>query len=176
MTTGGEPAPRHGRRRTASRGAWLVVAAALFLVVATTVARRTPGGAGDPLPDLPPAVEAPEVDDPADPAAVVATGESLWLQYCAACHDVRPGGTPTLGPALVSREYLAFANDRRIDSLLVHGVPGTAMLGWGGRRGGMLRDTQVRALTAYLRSKEASAPSVPGWKDGWRRARKERPR
>lgn len=171
MTAGGEPAPRDGRRRTAWRGAWLVVPLALLLVGAAIVARRTPGGEDDSLPDLPPPARVLETDD-----VTAAAGEALWLQYCAACHDVRAGGTPALGPALVSREYLAFADDRRIDSLIVHGVPGTAMPGWGKRRGGLLRDTQVHALTAYLRSKEASAQSVPGWKDGWRRARKERPR
>jgi len=99
-------------------------------------------------------------------APTIASGQALWTQFCASCHEVPPGAQRGLGPRLVSREYLEFASDERMDSLITYGVAGTTMLGWGKARSGMLDDTQVRSLILYLRSKKANAPSDPQWSTG----------
>lgn len=102
----------------------------------------------------------------ATPAPSSAKGATLWGQYCAACHVAPSGTQQRLAPILISREYLTFATDQRIDSLISHGVPGTTMLGWGKGSSGMLDVTQVQSVVAYLRSMQASAPTDPKWKEG----------
>ena len=71
-----------------------------------------------------------------------------------------------LAPRLISREYLTFATDARLDSIINAGVPGTTMLGWGKGSAGMLDATQIRSLIYFLRAQQASAPSDPKWKEG----------
>lgn len=100
--------------------------------------------------------------------ALARTGEGLWNRYCVACHVAPTGATRPLGPVLLARDYLDFATDERIDSLIVHGVPGTAMAAWGGARGGLLGKDEVSALVAYLRTQQVHAPQVPSWREGRR--------
>lgn len=100
------------------------------------------------------------------PAPSAAKGATLWEQFCAACHVVPSGAQQPLAPILISREYLGFATDQRLDSTISQGVAGTTMLGWGKGSSGMLDATQVQSLILYLRSMEASAPSDTKWKEG----------
>jgi mono/diheme cytochrome c family protein len=95
-------------------------------------------------------------------------GESTWGQFCFSCHVVPRGAAAALGPVLISREYLEFATDQRLDSLITRGVPGTTMIGWGRGGGGMLNPSQVQDVIAFLRARQATAPSDPGWKGGRR--------
>ncbi|HEX4934395.1 MAG TPA: cytochrome c [Gemmatimonadaceae bacterium] len=99
-------------------------------------------------------------------APTVASGQALWTQFCASCHVMPAGADKALGPVLISREYLAFATNARLDSLITYGIPGTTMLGWGKGASGTLDETQVRSLIYYLRAQEATAPSDPKWKEG----------
>jgi len=108
---------------------------------------------------------APTIESAATRAA---RGESTWGQFCFSCHVVPKGAAAALGPVLLSREYLAFATDQRIDSLITRGIPGTTMIGWGKGGGGMLNPSQVQDLIAFLRARQGSAPSDPGWKGGRR--------
>lgn len=105
---------------------------------------------------------------PESDAVRAARGETIWGQFCFSCHVVPRGASAALGPVLLSREYLAFATDQRIDSLITKGIPGTTMIGWGKGGGGMLNAAQVRDVIAFLRSRQPSAPSDPGWKGGRR--------
>ncbi len=132
---------------------WFAVTA--LVLVALGIAMRSPGGRSAAL-------------APSAPAAFpsVATGKTLWGQFCASCHLPQVGVRQPLGPVLVSREYLAFATDQRLDSIISHGVAGTTMLGWGKGSSGMLNVTQVQSLVAYLRAMQPSAPSDPKWKEG----------
>lgn len=103
---------------------------------------------------------------PSTPAPSVAKGATLWGQFCVACHVAPSGAQQLLAPILISREYLAFATDQRLDSIISRGVAGTTMLGWGKGSSGMLDVTQVQSLVAYLRAMQPSAPSDPKWKEG----------
>lgn len=120
-------------------------------------ARAAEGRGGGPPSDATPArTEAP----------TAAKGQTLWGSYCASCHVPPPGMTTALAPRLISREYLTFATDARLDSIINAGVPGTTMLGWGKGSAGMLDATQIRSLIYFLRAQQASAPSDPKWKEG----------
>ncbi|MBK6457315.1 MAG: c-type cytochrome [Gemmatimonadetes bacterium] len=118
---------------------------------------RRGGGPGAPPPGAPPLrTEAP----------TIAKGQTLWGSYCASCHVPVPGMAKGLAPLLISREYLQFATDERVDSIITVGVPGTTMLGWGKGSAGMLDATQIRSLILFLRAQQATAPSDPTWKEG----------
>lgn len=113
-----------------------------------------PGGAPSAAPEM--RTEAP----------TAAKGQTLWGSYCASCHVPPPGMATGLAPRLISSEYLAFATDARLDSIITAGVPGTTMLGWGKGSAGMLDATQIRSLIYFLRAQQATAPSDPKWKEG----------
>lgn len=96
-------------------------------------------------------------------AALIATGQQLWGVNCASCHGPAGDGLPGF-PALRSREFLQEATDGQIHHIIASGVPGTAMPAWWNELGGPLTDEQVRALVAYIRSWEDTAPSRPDWR------------
>lgn len=148
-----------------------------FAPVAASVSGWKTGVAAPPLPPpsakvvLTPAPSSttpatPPNDAGADHATLVADGAKLFTQFCSACHLPLAGGAQPTGPILNAKEYLAFASDQRVDSMIVHGNPGTAMIGWSARRGGPLTDLQVRSLVMYIRSMQSTAPSVPTWRLG----------
>ena len=91
-------------------------------------------------------------------------GASLFATNCASCHgkDARGGSAPVLN----AKEFLKGTTDNQIQNLIAGGVPGTEMPAWGLEFGGTLTDEQVRQITAYVRSLEAAAPSVPDWRKG----------
>jgi mono/diheme cytochrome c family protein len=67
---------------------------------------------------------------------------------------------------LNAQEFLKTTNDAQIKALIAGGVPGTDMPAWSLDNGGTLTDEQVNQLATYLRSLEATAPSVPKWRQG----------
>ena len=92
-------------------------------------------------------------------------GKQLFSASCAQCHgnDGTGGGS---GPTLNSSQFLKSTSDQQIFALVSGGVSGTGMPAWGTEYGGTFTDEQVRQVTAYLRSLEPTAPSVPGWRQG----------
>lgn len=91
-------------------------------------------------------------------------GTKLFADNCASCHGkLAVGGS---APVLFAKEFLKGTSDNQIHSLIAGGVPGTDMPAWGLEFGGTLTDEQVRQITTYLRSLEATAPSVPNWRSG----------
>ncbi len=140
------------------RRRWTIVAGVVVLMLPAALllngARRRGGTAASARGDGPPA---------ATRAPTATEGASLWGQYCEACHGFTAQGRSPLGPVLVSREYLAWVTDERLDSLVTHGVPGTAMLGWGRRLGGVLGEREVRSLVLHLRRLQPTARSDTGW-------------
>ncbi len=95
----------------------------------------------------------------------VALGKKLFAANCADCHgDNGTGGGDA--PTLHSKEFLSSTNDAQLRALISAGVSGTDMPAWGLDYGGTLTDEQVQQLTVFLRSRAASAPSVPDWRTG----------
>ncbi|MEA2000679.1 MAG: cytochrome c [Actinomycetota bacterium] len=92
-------------------------------------------------------------------------GDSLFALTCAACHGVEGlGGLDA--PTLNAKEFLQFATDEQIESLIATGIPGSDMSPYSLDFGGPFTQEQIVALTTYLRSLEEDAPSVPDWRDG----------
>lgn len=91
-------------------------------------------------------------------------GGELFATTCASCHGA--AGTGGGAPTLNSTEFLAATTDSQIQDLVTVGIPGTDMSAWGLDQGGTLTDEQIHQISTYLRSLEASAPSVPDWRRG----------
>lgn len=96
-------------------------------------------------------------------ADLVATGDQLFAQNCAACHG--PDATGGIGPALNSKQFLGSVSDEQIRSLISVGIPGSQMSAYLQDFSGPLTYEQVNALSYYLRSLEENAPDRPDWRD-----------
>ncbi len=67
---------------------------------------------------------------------------------------------------LNAKQFLKGATDAQIASIIKVGVPGSDMQAKGLDYGGPFTDEQIAQITAYLRSLEPNAPSVPNWRRG----------
>ncbi len=92
-------------------------------------------------------------------------GAELFGRHCVACHGVDGTGNG-VAPTLYASEFLASATDPQLTWLISGGVPGTVMNGWSLDQGGPFTDQQVLQVVTYLRTWEATAPSVPAWRTG----------
>jgi putative heme-binding domain-containing protein len=93
------------------------------------------------------AAQAPELPKPlASPTAEeLERGHALFDAQCARCHGI--GGTGGMGPPLTRARLRRAPSDEDLISLLVHGVPGTAMGGaW------QLSEREMAQVAAYVRS------------------------
>jgi len=134
----------------------------LLITVALYSAWRDPHPAADPAPGD--GLGAPSrTASSADARAL--NGGVLWQRFCAACHVAPAAGVAALGPVLLSREYLDYATDRHLDTMITRGVPATMMTPWGGRTGPLSPDAVGDVIT-YMRSVQPEAPSDPQWKRG----------
>jgi len=97
-------------------------------------------------------------------AADVKAGLVIFANNCARCHG--QDGTGGTAPTLNSKEFLTTADDLTIKNTVKVGLAGTRMPAWGKEFGGPMTDKQIDQITAYLRSLEHSAPSVPNWRQG----------
>jgi mono/diheme cytochrome c family protein len=95
-------------------------------------------------------------------AALINMGRELWAVNCASCHGLEGQGVDA--PALNSKEFFEAISDEQIHHLTASGIPGTEMPAWWNELGGPLTDEQIRALVAFIRSWEPSAPSRPDWR------------
>src|ERR1700674_3268175 len=91
-------------------------------------------------------------------------GTELFATNCSSCHG--KGAVGGSAPVLDSQQFLKGTTDTQISNLIAGGVPGTDMPAWSLAFAGTLTDEQIRQITTYLRSLEASAPSVPTWRQG----------
>ena len=91
-------------------------------------------------------------------------GTQLFANNCSSCHGKNAVGGSA--PVLNSKEFLESTTDSQIQNLVSSGVPGTEMPAWSLAFSGTLTDEQIREITAYLRSLQANAPSVPTWRQG----------
>jgi mono/diheme cytochrome c family protein len=90
----------------------------------------------------------------------VERGGHLYQQDCATCHGRRGEGVRGSGPALNTKEFLEEAPDALIFNTITDGRPGTSMPAWGQARGGPYNPQDVEDLVSYIRSWEATAPSM----------------
>jgi cytochrome c oxidase cbb3-type subunit 3 len=96
---------------------------------------------------VPVAAQAPTLPQPlASPSgADLDRGHALFDSQCARCHGI--GGTGGMGPPLDRAKLRRAPSDEDLISVLVHGVPGTAMGGaW------QLSERETAQVAAYVRS------------------------
>lgn len=98
-------------------------------------------------------------------SALVATGRQIWADNCASCHGADGIDAEVGTPSLNAQQFLTVATDDQIHHVVASGVPGTDMPAWWVDFGGALTDEQIRAVVAYVRSWEGSAPDLPGWRN-----------
>lgn len=91
------------------------------------------------------------------------SGQALFSQNCASCHGEAATGGST-APTLDASQFLGSTSDEQIRLLVAGGVSGTSMSAWSLDFGGPLTDQQIAQVTAYLRSLETKAPSIPDWR------------
>lgn len=89
-------------------------------------------------------------------------GQELFAANCASCHGAEGQGVDA--PALNSKQFLSAATDDQIESLIAHGVPGTAMSAYALDFGGFLTLEQIEAVATFIRSWEEDAPDRPDWR------------
>lgn len=85
----------------------------------------------------------------------VATGQRLFDLLCTQCHGIDGYGSP-IAPALNDQTFLSTTPDAAIQAIIAGGVTGTVMPAWSG----YLTDSDIAAITAYLRSLQPNAPIV----------------
>lgn len=102
-------------------------------------------------------VEIPVVEvEPIDMSPeAIARGERLFDITCTSCHGVDGYGSP-LAPALNNALFLDSTSDAQIRQIIAMGVPGTVMPAWSSR----FSDAQMNDIIAYLRSLQATAPTI----------------
>ena len=101
----------------------------------------------------------------ADERESIALGRDVFTRNCAACHG--PDGTGgSIAPTLNSRELLNVTSDPQLHWIIAGGIPGTPMTAYHIDLGGPFTPQEIDRLVRYLRSLEATAPSVPEWRRG----------
>ncbi len=85
----------------------------------------------------------------------VANGQRLFGMLCTQCHGIDGYGSP-IAPALNNQTFLSQTPDAAIQQIIAGGVTGTNMPAWAG----YLTETDIAAITAYLRSLQPTAPIV----------------
>lgn len=98
-------------------------------------------------------------------SALVSMGREIWGNNCASCHGT-DGISDEIGtPSLNAEQFLTAATDDQIHHVVAAGVPGTDMPAWWVEFGGALTDEQIRAVVAYIRSWQNTAPDLPDWRN-----------
>lgn len=95
-----------------------------------------------------PGGEPPKLDP-----TLVKTGQTLYEQNCAACHQADAIGKAGVAPSLTNPELLSVASDKFLAGTITKGRPGTGMPPFG-----HLEPEKITAIIAFLRS-HATLPS-----------------
>ncbi|MCU1281513.1 MAG: cytochrome c, class [bacterium] len=85
--------------------------------------------------------------------------DALYHANCAGCHGENGRGSAALG--LANPVYLAITDDETLHRVIVEGVAGTAMPGFGHAAGGLLTERQIDVLAGGIHARwaPAQAPS-----------------
>ncbi len=99
---------------------------------------------------------------PLDPAALAERGKALYGKYCDFCHGKSGEGyAADEAPKLASEAFLGAASDEFLKRTVARGRPGTTMSAWGVMGGGPLKDEDVAAVVAFIRSWQKTPPEKP---------------
>ncbi len=91
-----------------------------------------------------------------DPA-VLASGKSLFTQYCTPCHGADAAGSETsVGPNLTDAHWLHGGGAKNIFRTIKNGVPEKGMISWKAQ----LKPAEMAALASYIISLEGTGPST----------------
>ncbi len=97
--------------------------------------------------------------------ASIAQGDEAFGRHCMACHGTGGRGG-SIGPTLAAKEFLSVTTDQQMTWLIAGGVPGTTMTAYHIDLGGPFTGQEIERIVRYLRALEATAPSVPNWRNG----------
>ncbi|RRR76368.1 MAG: c-type cytochrome [Candidatus Viridilinea halotolerans] len=94
--------------------------------------------------------------DLSDPQAILALGEQLFVTTCTSCHGI--DGTGGIGPAINSQQFLSRKDDAALTEAITMGGhrPNSVMPAFGER----FTSVEIGAIVDYIRSLEATAPSI----------------
>jgi len=91
----------------------------------------------------------------------LAEGALIYRENCAVCHGSE--GEGRVGASL-AKNWPSIRPDLTVRTIIINGVPGTAMPAWSDENGGPLDSNQIDALVAYILSwQSGGAPAItPG--------------
>lgn len=95
-------------------------------------------------------------------AFLASQGADLFDSSCSGCHG--EAGIGGIAPAVGSRDFLDLVDDTQVSQLIALGMLGSEMVSYSIDFGGPLTSAQIRAITTYLRSLDASAAPNPLWR------------
>lgn len=102
----------------------------------------------------------PDEQFPSVVSGDAALGEKIYADECAVCHG--ENGEGQIGPAIGNPAMLSMTTDNFLRYAIENGRDGTDMPAFGK----ILQDTEIDALTAFLRSKAAGwSSTAPEWRE-----------
>lgn len=103
-----------------------------------------------------------------DDVSVLASGRSIFTQYCTPCHGADASGSETsVGPNLTDPYWLHGGGVKNVFKTIKYGVPEKGMISWKSQ----LQPAELRALACYIVSLEGKgaptqkAPQGDVWKE-----------
>jgi cytochrome c oxidase cbb3-type subunit III len=89
-----------------------------------------------------------------------ARGAGVYQNSCAMCHG--PGGTGgEVAGSIVNGSFLALVTDQELRTMIIVGVPGTAMPDWHDHVPGPMSSQQISDVVAWLAAQRAKFPGQP---------------
>jgi cytochrome c oxidase cbb3-type subunit 3 len=85
-------------------------------------------------------------------------GREIFAKQCSTCHGIQ--GEGGIGTALNNKQLLKNTFDEVFFSVIRSGIPSTQMPAWSVDFGGPLTDEDVRAVVAFIRAWEDTAPEI----------------
>lgn len=112
---------------------------------------------------LPKEMPKPQVEGPTDQASLVANGEKVYGQVCAACHMADGKGTPGTFPPLAGSDYLG--DPKHHAGIIVKGLSGEITVNGAKYNGvmppqGSLSDYDIASVATYERNTWGNALGV----------------
>jgi mono/diheme cytochrome c family protein/rhodanese-related sulfurtransferase len=103
----------------------------------------------------------PRAQVPLASAATAKHGEELYARMCAVCHGAAGEGyRADQAPALAHPDFLASVSDVHLRAAIADGRSGSTMSAWSTGRGGPLAEPDVRAVVAFMRSRQEAPPAA----------------